>query len=263
MLVGVLPTMTSAMDATSENHCPACGQDVHRPSADAAQQRIKELETEVQRLTEGATLTAKKLADYEDELRHVRSQEKPHVQRNNSSISSSTCSMPSDSVYRQPTMSTSPTTVQFSCSPNSPPQQPAQSQGRISSFASLLHYRRFVTGTPGPSGLSQQQQQQQQRGYVSGNSEFTTSELQDALNREQNMRKAAEMQLSQVNMELEELTIQLFSQANEMVAHERRARAKLEERVTLLEQRDADKKKRLERLENAIARVERVRTLVG
>lgn len=77
------------------------------------------------------------------------------------------------------------------------------------------------------------------------------------------MRKAAEMQLSQVNMELEELTIQLFSQANEMVAHERRARAKLEERVTLLEQRDADKKKRLERLENAIARVERVRTLVG
>lgn len=59
MLVGVLPTMTSAMDATSENHCPACGQDVHRPSADAAQQRIKELETEVQRLTEGATLTGR------------------------------------------------------------------------------------------------------------------------------------------------------------------------------------------------------------
>lgn len=59
MLVGVLPTMTSAMDATSENHCPACGQDVHRPSADAAQQRIKELEAEVQRLTEGATLTGR------------------------------------------------------------------------------------------------------------------------------------------------------------------------------------------------------------
>lgn len=264
MLVGVLPTMTSAMDATSENHCPACGQDVHRPSADAAQQRIKELEAEVQRLTEGATLTAKKLADYEDELRHVRSQEKPHIQRNNSSISSSTSSMPSDSVYRQPTMSTSPTTVQFSCSPNSPPQQPAQSQSRLSSFASLLHYRRFVAGTPGPSGLNQQQQQQQQQhGYVSGNSDFTTSELQDALNREQNMRKAAETQLSQVNTELEELTIQLFSQANEMVARERRARVKLEERLTLLEQRDADKKKRLERLENAIARVERVRTLVG
>lgn len=77
------------------------------------------------------------------------------------------------------------------------------------------------------------------------------------------MRKAAETQLSQVNTELEELTIQLFSQANEMVARERRARVKLEERLTLLEQRDADKKKRLERLENAIARVERVRTLVG
>lgn len=59
------------------------------------------------------------------------------------------------------------------------------------------------------------------------------------------------------------MTAQLFSQANEMVATERRARAKLEERVAVLERRDGEKRKRLERLEKAIERVERVRGMVG
>lgn len=48
-----------------------------------------------------------------------------------------------------------------------------------------------------------------------------------------------------------------------MVAQERRARAKLEERVAVLERRDVEKRKRLERLEKAMERVERVRALVG
>lgn len=77
------------------------------------------------------------------------------------------------------------------------------------------------------------------------------------------MRREAESQLTQANTELEELTAQLFSQANEMVAQERRARAKLEERVAVLERRDVEKRSRLERLEKAMERVERVRALVG
>jgi hypothetical protein len=48
-----------------------------------------------------------------------------------------------------------------------------------------------------------------------------------------------------------------------MVAQERKARAKLEERVALLEKRDGEKRKRLDRLEKAIARVERVRGLIN
>lgn len=76
------------------------------------------------------------------------------------------------------------------------------------------------------------------------------------------MRKAAETQLTQANTELEDLTVQLFSQANEMVAQERKARAKLEERVAVLERRDIEKRSRLDRLEKAMARVERVRALV-
>ena len=57
--------------------------------------------------------------------------------------------------------------------------------------------------------------------------------------------------------------MQLFSQANEMVAQERKARARLEERVAVLERRDIEKRARLERLEKAIARVDRLKALVN
>jgi hypothetical protein len=88
-------------------------------------------------------------------------------------------------------------------------------------------------------------------------------ELIAALTREQELRKKAEEQLNGASGELEELSAQLFMQANEMVATERKARAKLEERVAVLESRDGDKRKRLERLEGAVARIERVRGLLA
>lgn len=86
--------------------------------------------------------------------------------------------------------------------------------------------------------------------------------LQSKLETERLLREEAEKNLTDAQSELEELTAQLFGQANEMVAQERRARAELEERVKLLETRDGDKRKRLERLEGAVARIERVRRLV-
>ncbi|WYZ38659.1 hypothetical protein EsH8_III_000573 [Colletotrichum jinshuiense] len=91
----------------------------------------------------------------------------------------------------------------------------------------------------------------------------TTEDLLEALNREQNLRLAAESRLSTTSLEVEELSVSLFEQANEMVATERRARARLEERVETLEKRDQDKKRRLERLEGAVGRIERVRSLLG
>lgn len=48
-----------------------------------------------------------------------------------------------------------------------------------------------------------------------------------------------------------------------MVAEERKAKAKLEERVKTLEAREKGRRERLERLERAIERVGRVRELVG
>ena len=89
------------------------------------------------------------------------------------------------------------------------------------------------------------------------------TELVEALTREQTLRQAAEGKLDQASGELEELSAQLFMQANEMVATERKARAKLEERVEVLEKRDGEKRKRLERLEGAVARIERVRGLLA
>jgi predicted RNase H-like nuclease (RuvC/YqgF family) len=83
------------------------------------------------------------------------------------------------------------------------------------------------------------------------------------LAKEQEARKSAEGKVSQMSQEVEDLSVQLFQQANEMVASERKARAKLEERVDMLEKRDVEKRKRLERLESALNRIERVRGLLA
>ncbi|KAJ5418172.1 uncharacterized protein N7487_001722 [Penicillium crustosum] len=146
----------------------------------------------------------------------------------------------------------------------------SQSQGRLTNLASLLPYRRgSATPASAPSTSSGAVLPSTPTALTTphthmspANSEHT-AELQDALTREQRLREAAESQLSQASTELEELTVQLFSQANEMVAEERKARAKLEERVAVLERRDVEKRSRLEKLENAMARVERLRALVN
>ncbi|RMD40752.1 hypothetical protein DV735_g4361, partial [Chaetothyriales sp. CBS 134920] len=77
------------------------------------------------------------------------------------------------------------------------------------------------------------------------------------------LREQAEASLHASQSELEELTSQLFGEANEMVAHERQERAKLELRVKMLEERDRRKVESLDRLEARVKRVERVRALVG
>lgn len=101
-------------------------------------------------------------------------------------------------------------------------------------------------------------------------------ELTAVISEERNKRQQAEEKISQMSVEVEELSTTLFQQANEMVSTERQARAKLEERaqvfetrcevleekVRILEKRDADKRRRLERLEEGLKRCERVRNLL-
>lgn len=89
------------------------------------------------------------------------------------------------------------------------------------------------------------------------------TELATQLQREQSLRSEAETKVSQMSSELEELSAQLFQQANEMVAAERKARARLEERVEVLERREGEKRKRLERLEKAVGRIGRIRVMLG
>lgn len=76
------------------------------------------------------------------------------------------------------------------------------------------------------------------------------------------LRRAAEGRLNATNKEVEELSVTLFEQANEMVATERRARAALEQRISELEKRDVEKKQRLDKLELAMNRIEKVKTLL-
>lgn len=195
-------------------------------------------------------ITAEKLADYEDEIRVLRAKTQ--------SASTSTTTLP-----KTPTFSP-PTQPGFSPSPSPPrPQQPQHN--RFATLTSFFPYGKRNNSSPNGAPLTQTVSSPEST-IISpprtADSSLTVS-LQDALQREQELRKDAEMRLTQANSELEDLTTQLFSQANEMVAQERKARAKLEERVELLERRDGEKRRRLERLEKAIQRVERVRGMVG
>ncbi|OOF91696.1 hypothetical protein ASPCADRAFT_211059, partial [Aspergillus carbonarius ITEM 5010] len=184
-LIGTLPAMASAAALVSGKTCPTCGQDgfiAAGQTADDSRRRVKDLEGEVNSLNIQATQMAEKLAVYEEEIRRLRSQ--PNS-RDGSSISSTSSTQD---------RSLSPT--QLLTSPKSQP-------GRLSTLASFLPSRR-------PSATSSTQAQS----VVSSpppppppqnTSHEETVELQNALDREQSLRKAAESQLSQASTELEEL----------------------------------------------------------
>ena len=95
-----------------------------------------------------------------------------------------------------------------------------------------------------------------------GTGELTLQSLQNRLESERQLRVSAEASLMQTQQELEELTAQLFGQANEMVATERRERKRLEERVGVLEGREREREGRWKVLEERVGRVERVRGLL-
>lgn len=91
----------------------------------------------------------------------------------------------------------------------------------------------------------------------------TDPELLEQLEKERALREKAEEKVRKADSEIEELSVQLFSQANEMVAQERKARAKLEARVEALEKKDKEKMARLERLEKAVTRIDRVKAILA
>lgn len=254
-----LPTTTA---------CPSCG--THVPIAFPAalsptetQSRIFELESQVRLLNGKAAAAADKLADYEDEVRFLRA---VHTRKEQQQQQPS-ASRDASSSYR----------------PGSPPdaaERPTASS-RLSSFSAFLPGARrggsashAVPPSPGvpsqnppyppPNPGAASTPNLLQSPPMPGPSPGSVSEtLRAEIANEKRLRLAAESSLHSAHKELEELTTQLFSQANEMVAAERRARATLEERVAILEKRDLEKKRRLERLEKAVERIDRVRGLVN
>ena len=87
--------------------------------------------------------------------------------------------------------------------------------------------------------------------------------MQIALRHESLLRQQAEEKALAGGRELEDLTAQLFEEANRMVAEERRAKAKLEERLKVLEEREVGRRGKLEMIEAAQLRIDRVQKLIG
>ena len=280
--MSVLTQQTPTLPTTA---CPSCGTHVpiafpsYNLSPTETQSRISELESQVRLLNGKAAAAADKLADYEDEVRFLRAvHARKEQQQQQQQQSSSQSSRDTSGSYR----------------PGSPPDGTVQERphapatSRLSSFSAFLPGRRggggggsvslAVPPSPGfppqtppfpPAGSAAtlstpNLQQQQHHPHPAADPSPSVSEtLRAEIQNEKRLRQAAEASLNSAHRELEELTAQLFSQANEMVAAERRARAKLEERVAVLEKRDLDKRRRLERLEKAVERIDRVKGLVG
>lgn len=247
MVMTALAPQTMISSQTRASCCPNCGFDLPLPapqeeaaaqSAAAlaqAQRQIDDLQSQVRLLNEKASAAVDRWADYEDELARLRltldnnnNQQLQEQQNRHQSTSTAASSAP--------TVATSPARSSF---------LPAGASSRISA---LLSPRKPLPAAP-QGALGAQQH------YA----DATTEDLLTALSREQYLRKEAEGRLSETSREVEDLSVSLFEQANEMVATERRARAKLEERVEVLERREWEKKGRLERLEAAMGRIERVR----
>ena len=236
-----------------------------------------------------AAAAADKLADYEDEVRflravHARKDQQQHQQHQQHS--------------RDPSSSYRPGSPPDSSDGNGP-ERPHAVSSRLSSFSAFLPGRRSAGGggssggsaslaVPPSPGLPDPERalpflRRRERDALDAHppppaprvsvtpqqphppdpSPSVSETLRREIENEKRLRRAAETSLNNAHKELEELTAQLFGQANEMVAAERRARAKLEDRVAVLEKRDLEKRRRLERLEKAVERIDRVKGLVG
>ncbi|KAF2281117.1 uncharacterized protein EI97DRAFT_389469 [Westerdykella ornata] len=219
--------------AMAAHSCPKCGSELlPGRELEEARKKIKELEAQVEMLKEKATAAVDRCADYEDQLRTFRANNNHALLRTNTSDSlAPTAGRPSEEERRPSTAhSTSTKQSRFSFL-----------TGRRVSPAQSTSHAPPTSPDPQPD----------------------TTLLEQQLSQERQLRAQAEAKAAKVDSEIEELSVQLFSQANEMVAAERKARAKLEARVEVLERRDREKHARLERLEDAVGRVERVKKLLA
>ncbi|KAH7083926.1 hypothetical protein FB567DRAFT_94607 [Paraphoma chrysanthemicola] len=216
--------------AHSTQSCPSCGTSVRVDTAEveSARRKIVELEAQMEVWKEKATAAVDKCADFEDQIRSLQVARDQH-QLPRSNTETYDPSRRSDEDPRPSTAGATSRPSRFSfltgrrISPNNSTSQPPPS----------------TSATPVDVGLLNE------------------------LERERTLRAKAEERVQKVDSEIEELSVQLFSQANEMVAEERRARAKLEERVEMLEKKDKDKMARLDRLEKAVSRIDRVKAILN
>ncbi|EUC31000.1 hypothetical protein COCCADRAFT_102410 [Bipolaris zeicola 26-R-13] len=226
------PAKETANDTHTHN-CPSCGYSLNTKELEEARRKIEELEAQMERLKEKATAAVDRCADYEDQIRVLKdSQRAPSPLRSQTSQSDK----PFNGALPRPSVDADP------------PRPNTANSTRASRFS-------FITNRfPSPANTGAMPPPPPPK---------DDHALINELERERALRAKAEARVQTVDTEIEELSVQLFSQANEMVAEERRARAKLEERIETLERRDREKMGRLDRLEKAVSRVERVKALLA
>jgi hypothetical protein len=179
-------------------------------------------------------ITADRLAEYEEEIRNLKTSQNP---RNDSAL---------DFIAAHP----------FPAPPTSLSRNSSIASGKFSFLtrtSSLTNTTKPLPKTPAKNSPM----------APASPPSPTVSELRIALAAETSRRIAAEKKFKDLETELEDLSATLFEQANEMVATERKEKAKLEARLKILEERDALGQKRLEMVEAALVRIERVKKLLG
>jgi len=225
--------MTSNSGAIYMAVCRTCG------SPAESRSKIDELENEVRVLTEQSVDALNRLAGYEDEIRQLR------MQRNAAPAPAPAATSPATATTTAiPPIPPVPADAQHASSPSVDSAGSNAGYG-LNRFASFRMGRKPSTTT------------------AVSNQSVDLGDLQSQLAKEQAARAEAEKKAAQLNSELEDLSVNLFEQANQMVATERKARSKLEERIATLEQRDKDKTRRLEKIEGALNRLERVRAILA
>ncbi|KAH9843387.1 GDP/GTP exchange factor Sec2p [Teratosphaeria destructans] len=210
--------------------------------------KVRELEAEVESLADKANNASQRFAEYENEIRVLNARLRQQQRRDDKE------------------------------DPVDAGQGASQSdKPGISRFGSFMHSRKVSPMMSAASAASSREK-----------------ELEAALVKEQTARIAAEKKVKEVNAEIEELSASLFQQANEMVAAERKENAalrdkvemlekqalefcgtgrgseeevwkenaRLKERIKTMEQREIERRRRLEKIEAAQRRVERARSLL-
>lgn len=262
-------------------HCPECGNHFLSSDASEAQARISDLETQVRLLNSKAASYIEKIADYESHIRSLQAECTKLLKERDQTRSATPLSPPQAQSQKDGLLQIPPPTPEKDSVPQKIAKRPSLS--RLSTLSSYLPMRKShdvpevppippihsaasqstpVLATPSPEWMRSLSLPPSAIDPGRYPQSVTLIGLQTSLETERQLRQQAESSLAQSQSELEELTAQLFGQANEMVATERKARAKLEERVKLLETRDGEKRRRLDRLEKAVDRIERVRRMV-
>jgi hypothetical protein len=246
-----MPTATT----TIAHSCPKCGTSLEEVAEDT-QRQIRELEAQVEMLKEKATAAGMSTLLTRHSHARVQYSEVEKKHRGFSLLTNATVDKCADYEDQIRSIKTFPSNTTESLDPNSMSRRSNEDArpGTANSSAAANKSRfSFLTGRRGSPAQSLSVLQPPP----------SDTELHEQLEKERALRAKAEDRARTVDLEIEELSVQLFSQANEMVASERRARAKLEERVEMLEKKDRDKMARLERLEKAVSRIDRVKAILA